>query len=170
MANVRSGRKKNNDRDGTGFIALPHVVIDSPAYSTLSHTAKSLLIEIARQCGRDGNGRLLCSRNHLAKRGWNSNDVISRAKAQLIQTGFIFETVKGYRPNKASWYAVTWLALGKHIGYDAGAVREFKRGAYIHQLQNTRLIPLDGTHSPSIAPLDGVKQPNAAPSSGSVFN
>lgn len=135
MANGRNGRKKN-DRDGTGFIALPHVVIDSPAYAELSHTARSLLLELARQCGRDGNGRLLCSRNHLAKRGWNSNDVISRAKGQLIKNGFIFETVKGYRPNKASWYAVTWLPLGKHTGYDVGADRAFRRGAYLLPVEN----------------------------------
>ena len=131
MANGRAGRKKNNNRDGTGFIALPYVVIDSPAYAALSHPAKNLLIELARQCGRDGNGKLLCSRNHLAKRGWNSNDVISRAKSQLIKSGFIFETVKGYRPNKASWYAVTWLALEKRSGYDAGVDRTFRRGSYL---------------------------------------
>ena len=136
MANGQGGRKKYIDRDGTGFIALPYVVIDSPAYAALSHTAKSLLIELARQCGRDRNGKLLCSRNHLAKRGWNSNDVISRAKNQLIQSGFIFETVKGYRPNKASWYAVTWLALEKHSGYDIGADKAFKRCAYLWTVLN----------------------------------
>lgn len=131
MANGRNkGAKGDAGRDAGGFIALPWSVVDSPAYQALSHPAKALLMEIARQFVRDNNGQLLASRAYLATRGWKSADVIQRAKHELIAAGFIYETAKGQRPNKASWYAVTWRTLDRHPGYDEGAVEGFVRGAY----------------------------------------
>jgi hypothetical protein len=131
MANGRNhGKKIDHGRDAGGFIALPWSVLDCPAYQNLSHPAKALLFEFARQFVRDNNGRLLASSAYLSKRGWKSSDVITRAKRELINAGFIFETVKGHRPNKASWYAVTWRTLDKHLGYDEGAAQCFERGSY----------------------------------------
>lgn len=152
-------------RDGSGFIALPWVVTDSPAYKKLSHPARSLLIEIARQWCRDNNGRLLCSRAYLKPRGWNSNAVITRAKNELLQAGFIYETVKGQRPNKASWYAVTWYMLDDHRGYDYAAKIGFVRGAY---LKNQSLIPSTGAKGSVIAPSYGVGGKSIAPSNGAM--
>jgi hypothetical protein len=102
--NGRNPKKRGHDtrRDSGGFIALPWSVVDSPAYQQLGHPARSLLLEIARQCVGDNNGMLLASAAHLAKRGWSSNDVITRAKRELLEAGFIHETVKGQRPNKAA--------------------------------------------------------------------
>lgn len=122
-------RRNDSGRDSGGFIALPWSVLDSRAYGRLSHPARSLLLEIARQFVRDNNGRLLASGTYLRERGWNSSDVITRAKRELIDAGLIFETVAGHRPNKASWYAVTWRALDRHPAYDAEAAL-FRRGAY----------------------------------------
>lgn len=113
-----------------GFVALPWAVLDCDAYRELSHPARSLLLEIARQFVRDNNGRLLTSMKHLRKRGWRSADVISRAKRELIEGGFIHETVHGHRPNRASWYAVTWQRLDLHKDYDSGAKETFRRGSY----------------------------------------
>lgn len=131
MANGRNkGTKGDSGRDGTTFVALPLVVLDTPAYAALSYPARALLIEVARQFVRDNNGRLLLSLAYLSKRGWKSSDVITRAKRELLAAGFIFETVMGHRPNKASWYAVTWRTLDKLQGYDEGATASFVRGAY----------------------------------------
>lgn len=130
----RSNRKKGDSgRDGGAFVALPWSVLDCPAYARLSHPARSLLMEFARQFVRDNNGRLLASAAHLASRGWTSNDVITRAKRELLEAGFIFETAKGQRPNKAGWYAVTWRTLDKIDGYDAGVTAAFERGAYLQK-------------------------------------
>jgi hypothetical protein len=136
MANARNPKKNGYsiDRDGGGFIALPWSVLDCPAYLELSHPAKALLLEVARQFVRDNNGRLLLSRAFLSKRGWNSSDTISRAKRELLNAGFIYETVMGHRPNKASWYAVTWLGLDRLRGYDDGAIENFRRSAYRQNL------------------------------------
>lgn len=50
MANGRnSGKRGDSGRDSGGFIALPWSVMDSAAYTALSHPARSLLLEIARQ-------------------------------------------------------------------------------------------------------------------------
>ncbi len=122
--------KKDTGRMAGGFVAIPWVVLDSPSFADLSHPARSLLLELARQFMGDNNGRLLASAAHLSKRGWNSTDVITRAKRELVNAGFLHETVQGHRPNKASWYALTWQTLDRHPGFDPGAVEAFRRGAF----------------------------------------
>ncbi len=165
MANARNrGQKGDTGRDPGGFIALPWSVTDCAAYAALSHPARSLLVEIARQWVRDNNGRLLASSAYLAKRGWKSADTITRAKRELIAAGFIHETVKGHRPNKASWYAVTWRTLDRLPGYDAGAAATFVRGAY----QNAPLRPSHGVGSTRIAPSHGVEKASPTPSHGAI--
>lgn len=124
------GDRRSRARDGSGFVAFPWCVLDSPAYGCLSHTERSLLLEAARQYVGDNNGRLLLSAKYLRKRGWKSADVISRAKRALVEGGFLFQTVQGHRPNRASWYAVTWYPLDLIAGYDPGVEKMFRRGAY----------------------------------------
>lgn len=61
--------KKNRNRDGSRFMALPHVVLDSPAYLALSFSARALLVDIGRQYSGGNNGRLLiCDRVAEASR------------------------------------------------------------------------------------------------------
>lgn len=122
--------KRHSGRIEGGFVALPWSVLDSPAWGDLSHPARSLLIDLARQYNGNNNGRMLASHAHLSKRGWSSADTITRAKSQLLAAGYIYETVKGHRPNKASWYALTWQVLDRHPGFDPGAYESFKRGAF----------------------------------------
>ena len=158
----RDYRKKGDTgRDAGGFVALPWAVLDSPAYARLSHPARGLLLEFARQYVRDNNGRLLASLAHLSARGWKSRDVITRAKRELIEAGFVHETVKGARPNRASWYAITWYALDKLPGYDMGAAESFVRGSY---RKNASLRPSHGTESTPPRPSHGAMQAqNATP-------
>lgn len=172
MANARNPKRKGFDtsRDHGGFVALPWSVLDCPAYARLSHPARSLLMEIARQCIRDNNGRLLASQRYLESRGWKSWDVITRAKRELLEEGFIHETVMGHRPNKASWYAVTWRALDKLPGFDDGAVETFSRGAYMKNSARKIdvLTPSHGAERHLIAPSHGAGEPSTAPSHGAI--
>ena len=174
----------DNGRDGGGFIAFPHAVMNSAAYLGLSANARSLLLEIALQFGGGDNGRMLLSRAHLAKRGWNSSDMIAKGKRELLDAELIFETVKGQRPNKASWYAVTWRKLDKIKGFDQGAEKAFERGAYSKRTaipkpketldrtqpnggrQNTVLNPLSGVEQASIGPLCGTETRLSVPPHG----
>lgn len=145
MANGRGDqrRKKSSGRDAGGFVALPWSVLDSKAYLGLSHPAKALLLEVARQYRSDDNGRMLLSGKYLATRGWNSPEVIVRAKRELLNAGLIFETVMGQRPNKASWFAVTWYALDRIPGFDAGAWESFERSAYLrHEVVDGRRVSI----------------------------
>ena len=132
MANGRnpSSKGQGSSRDGSSFIALPWTLLDSKNYQILSANARSLLIELARQYTSMNNGRLLLSRRYLSKRGWKSSDMIAKGKKELLDGGFIHETVKGHRPNKASWYAITWYEIDHIQGYDAGAFVGFSRSAY----------------------------------------
>lgn len=183
MANARNkGSKGDSGRDAGGFVALPWTVLDCPAYAALSYPAKSLLIEVARQFVRDNNGRMLLSTAYLKTRGWFSAGAIQKAKQELIQTGFIFETVKGQRPNKASWYAVTWRALDKLKGYDAGTEQLFQRGAYRfspgrekrappkckNPKKNAALSPPHGIDEALIVPPHGIGAFSVVPSRGTI--
>lgn len=173
-------------RDAGGFVALPWSVLDCAAYARLSKPARALLVELARQYVRDNNGRLLLTHDYLGPRGWSSADVIDRAKRQLLEGGFIHETVKGHRPNKASWYAVTWYCLDRIAGYDSGAVETFQRGAYKGLLKvqtkptrdelfrkwdtqkNAGLTPSNGAEAAPIAPSGGADRPRPTPSRGAM--
>ena len=172
MANGRNPKRKGHDtsRDQGGFIALPWSVLDCPAYARLSHPARSLLWEVARQFVRDNNGRLLLSRAYMAKRGWKSADTVSNAKRELLAAGFIHETVIGHRPNKASWYAVTWRSLDKIPGYDPGAVESFTRGAYQQSaaLKNAGLVPPAGPERALIVPPAGTRKQPSIPPAGTI--
>lgn len=163
---AHKAHQRGSSRDGGGFVALPWSVLDCGAYRALSHPAKSLLIEFARQYVRDNNGRLLASTKFLKNRGWNSADVIHRAKLELLEAGLIYETVKGHRPNKASWYAITWQNLDKDSRYDAGAWEGWKhaRSGY----KNTSLIPPNGIKRYQIGPANGIKDVNPIPLGGTI--
>ncbi len=162
------GRKKlDSSRDHGGFVALPWSVLDSAAYLSLSAHAKALLLEVARQYHRDDNGRMLLSRKYLAPRGWNSSDMIMKAKRELLEAELIFETAKGMRPNKASWYACTFYSLDKILGFDPGVEQAFERGAY-RKKNGACLRPSGGTEKPAIAPPHGTGTPLAVPPHGAI--
>ena len=82
----------------------------------------------------------------------------------------IFETSMGRRPNKASWYALTWLTLDSSDKYDFGAEILFKRSAYRDpfETQNARLTPPSGVSTSSTAPKPGPRQVVIAPYGGAV--
>ena len=166
MANGRNKvGKGNSGRDSGGFVALPWSVLDCPAYGRLSMHARALLLEVARQFVRDNNGRLLLSRAYMAKRGWKSMDMLNKCKLELLEAGFIFQTVQGHRPNKASWFAITWQTLDKLPGYDAGSEKLFRRGAY----QNGAVLrPPHDTARHVIAPPHGTETKPTVPPHGAI--
>ena len=166
----RDRRQKGHDtnRDSGPFVAMPLAVLDCPAYLNLSHPAARLLMDIARQYRRDNNGQLLASRVHLLERGWKSHDTVARAVKELVAAGFIHQTVMGHRPNKASWYAVTWRTLDRHPGYDHGAAESFVRGAYNNAtLKNSKPSPGDGpVKNDVLSPGDGPRPAQIGPGDG----
>jgi hypothetical protein len=173
MANGRGGSKRSKhqvSRDAGGFIALPYSVVDSPNFQKLSTNAKALLLEVGRQLRKDNNGRLLLSKAHLLPRGWKSSDMIFKGKKELLDGGFIYETVMGHRPNKASWYAITWQTIDKLDGYDYGALSGYRKGAYDDKFKTKfQLVkPSDGSQVGKIAPPVGIRDSVVVPQSGTM--
>lgn len=119
MSNPKRFKGAKQKRAAGRFYALPAVVLQSRAYIALSSNAIRLMMDMLEQYRGDDNGRLICTWAHMhEKRGWKSRDTLDKARAELLAVGFLFETVKGQRPNKASWYALTFFAIDPNDGYD----------------------------------------------------
>lgn len=171
----RPNRRRDVQRDEGAFISLPHSVLKNPAYLALSMSARALLLELALQYDGYNNGRLLLTKTRLLQRNWKSSDMISQGKKELLAGGFIHETVKGHRPNKASWYAMTWYSLAPISGYDEGAAEAFARGAYLRDaplpMPNMRkkhdwTLPNGGRPERTAKPPRGANQASIAPKRG----
>jgi hypothetical protein len=122
-------RHKRTNRDGSRFLAIPHTVLDSPAFLKLSAPAVRLLLDIARQYSGANNGQLVACMSYLSKRGWTSNDTVTRARRELEAAGFLIQTRMGARPNRAAWFAATWWSIDWMPAMDI-ARTGFERGLY----------------------------------------
>ena len=142
---ARSKFKGNGDkRVGGAFVALPNVMIDSPGYRQAGHTARSLLVDMARQYTGHNNGKLVACPRYLRPLGWKSNQTITRALRELVACGLLAETRKGARPNKAAWFALTWLDLDQGQGLDINA-NLYRRGDYM--TPETGSVPSAGANA-----------------------
>lgn len=122
--------KHKRDGGGGAVLIVPHVVLNSAAYLSLSGRAIKLLYDLAMQYNTYNNGALLASWRFMSeKRGWTSSDSLAKAKAELIERDLIVQTVQGQLPNKASWYGLTWLALDNIRDLEI-ATKDWPRGAY----------------------------------------
>jgi len=96
------------------FAAIPHLVIDSPAFADLSGEAVRVLMIIARQYDGRNNGLLQATFSYCNERGVGSNHTVRSAIAALIAHGFIYRTRShGFEAGKNTWcrYALTWQPL-----------------------------------------------------------
>lgn len=164
--------KGNGDkRDGRQFVALPHVVLESPGYRLATYPARALLIDIAMQYTGHNNGKLVACAKYLKAKGWNSNATIVRARRDLIDCGLLIETRKGARPNKAAWFALSWLDLDQGQGLDIDP-KFYRRGEYMTPdkaaQQNASVAPAGGAVVLPIAPARGARASTVAPSGGAV--
>lgn len=112
--NRRAGEKVRGHR----FVALPNILIDSAQYWSVSPFARDLLVILARQYMGQNNGRLRATEKVLRKYGWVSHSRTSKCLKELLAAGLIFRTCAGARPNRASWYAITWWSLDIDKGFD----------------------------------------------------
>ena len=115
---ARKNQKRPLEAITGRYGAIPNNVMDSPAFMGAGHTAKALLFELMRQHTGINNGHYQLSFSWLKKRGWNSRDVIQRARAELIDRGLIIQTRYGGLNSGPSLYAVTWLQISNFVGLD----------------------------------------------------
>jgi hypothetical protein len=102
------------------YCAIEHRVVDSPAYASLTFSARSLLTLLTRQLTKDNNGHLQASFTWCKKFGFGSEHTLRDAIADLIAHGFIYRT-RSHGANGA-WarYAVTWLPITRREGLFLG--------------------------------------------------
>lgn len=146
---AKASRKERDRRDGSGFVALPFVVIDSPGYRRASHTARSLLIELARSFNGGNNGGIWLSRSAREAIGWGSESTYRCALGDLIACGLVVETRRGGR-NLAAWLALTWRDLDITTGLDIDP-KQWRRGAYMKPSKQQEATRKSRTASASTA-------------------
>jgi hypothetical protein len=121
--------RRGDDADGATFVRLPCVVITSPGYRQASHTARSLLIDVAQQFDGRNNGRLTAAAKYLEPLGWKSPGVVAWALRELQACGLLVMTRQGGL-NRPSWFALTWRGLHQATDLDIDPKR-FRRGEYM---------------------------------------
>ena len=119
----RDRTKFKGRRDSGTFFQYPHAIVKSVNYISLSHIARSLLVELSMQFNGNNNGDLTATMGMLSKRGWVSSSTVSKHLKELIHFGFIVLVQQGginvggkQRPNL---YALSWLRVDK-VGYSDG--------------------------------------------------
>jgi hypothetical protein len=82
------------------------------------HPARSLLFDLLRQHNGRNNGHIQIATSWMGKRGWTSNDVLHRAKLELIERELIIQTRQGGLNAGPNQYALTWLPISNFVGLD----------------------------------------------------
>lgn len=116
-------------RDGGRFLSMPVEVMRSVAYTQLGSSAKVLLFELLLQYRGDNNGDLCAAHSMLRERGFPSESTLFAARKELKESGLVWVTRTGARPNRATLYGLTFLALDENPKLEVTA-RTFPRGQW----------------------------------------
>jgi len=161
--------KQQPEQVGGRFAGLPHTVMDSIAFAGASHPARSLLLELIRQHTGRNNGHFHLAWGWLHRRGWNSADVIQRAKAELITRQLAIKTRLGGLNAGPDLWAVTWLQITNYVGLTEVSPSTYHPGAW-HFLNPPVPIPKRDEHTlirSGSDPSGGVVTSFAVPANGS---
>jgi len=93
------------------FVSLPHWMLRSPAWRSLSPVGRSVLIELAAIYNGSNNGRLALSTRDAAERARCSKNTAARAFSELIQKGFVDLCSRGHFDRKTPHAAEYRLTL-----------------------------------------------------------
>lgn len=107
---TRDRLKHKGRSDSGGFFGIPHNVLRSPNYPSLSAHSVKLLVDMGGQYRGANNGDLSAAWRILHPLGWKSRDTLTRALAELLHFGFIEKTRQGGL-NRCSLYALTWKPI-----------------------------------------------------------
>jgi hypothetical protein len=100
-------RRNRNKRRDAPHVRLYHVLLDSPAYLSLSCAARAVLIEIWRAFNGTNNGRIGLSVRRASERCKIARGTAARAFVELQESGFIECMTKGAFSRKAP-HATEW--------------------------------------------------------------
>ena len=118
--NSAKRREKTKNRKETGrFAQLPHVVLNSADYISLSYKSKALLVDLVYQYNGKNNGDLTAALGFLKTRGWVRSATISSAANELLEANLIIKTREGRFQNphsRCALYAITWQPINECEG------------------------------------------------------
>jgi hypothetical protein len=97
-------------RESGTFVALPHAVLESERWRSLSPIATKLVIDVFSQFRGYNNGDLAAPWSLMSRRGWRSKATLYKAIKQAKDAGMIIVTRQGGR-KIPTLYGVTWLAI-----------------------------------------------------------
>jgi hypothetical protein len=97
------------------YFGLPHSLINTKKYRSLSSHAVKLMIDLGSQYRGFNNGDLCLSWTVMKSYGWRSRSTLLKAKNELLAVGFIINTRQGGR-NRASLFAITWKEIDECKG------------------------------------------------------
>lgn len=106
---TQRSRTKNRSESGS-FLSIPHAVLRSSNYVSLSSHAIKLLLDLGTQYNGKNNGDLCATWSMMQLRGWKSQDTLHRAIKQLISKGMIVKSRQGGR-HLPSLYALSWKGI-----------------------------------------------------------
>ncbi|WP_157783623.1 hypothetical protein [Rhizorhabdus wittichii] len=111
------GRKKiradqRADTRGGQWVGIPHVVVDSVAYRSLSDRAARILVELARRFNGYNNGSIALSQRELGEALHIQNyGSIGRAIAELVDRGLLAVALEGnWKERDARQYRLTFIS------------------------------------------------------------
>ena len=109
---MATNRYKGNrsKREAGSFVSLPHNVIRSQNFVSLSAHAVKLLIDLLSQYKGNNNGDLCATWTLMQRRGWKSKDTLNKALKELHAGEWLETTRQGGR-HKATLYAATFFAV-----------------------------------------------------------
>lgn len=97
------------------YFGLPHTLINTRKYRSLSNHAIKLLIDLGSQYRGFNNGDLCAAWTLMKEMGWKSRSSLFKAKNELLNVGFIIVTRQGGR-NKPTLFAITWKEVNECKG------------------------------------------------------
>lgn len=112
---ARDRRKVKGRQEGGSFIKVPHAVLESESYTSLSARSVKLLFDLYGQYRGNNNGDFTAALSVMQKKGWRSKDSLNKARRELLEKGFIIQTRQGWN-RRCNLYGVTFQAIDECKG------------------------------------------------------
>lgn len=111
-----SRKAKSNAIMYKGFFHLHWPLLDSEDFISLKGNSIKLLTDLGRQYNGFNNGDLCATLSVMKKRGWNSNQQLTKALKELLERNLIVQTKQGGLNMGPNLYAITWQPINECQG------------------------------------------------------
>ena len=108
---MRNRKAKSKAIMFKGFFHLHRPLLDCEDFMSLKGNSIKLLIDLGSQFNGYNNGDLCASLSVMRKRGWNSNQQLTKALKELLERNLIVQTKQGGLNLGPNLYAITWQPI-----------------------------------------------------------